>query len=274
MPTRLVHVVIDAADPERQARFWSEVFGWEINSGEDGSVLVAPGGWRYGDAGPLPLLLTPSAEPKAGRNRLHLDLMSASAAHQDEQVARITGLGATPADIGQGDVPWKVLADPEGNEFCVLEARPRAYADTGPVAAVVVASSDPAGHAAFWAQATGWQRDPARHDGDLAAGGLVAEGLVALRAGSAGGPFLELLRDPDAAGAGARVRLDVAPLPGEDPDQALAALLAAGARPSDSGQPDAPWWLLSGPEGTEFRVLTPRLSSTSAYPRAVLILTP
>ena len=259
MSTRLVHVVIDAADPEREARFWSEVFGWEVRPGAagtvmdgpgtDGSLMVAPRGWRYPDPGPVPLLLVPSAEPKAGRNRLHFDLPTSSAAHHGDEVARITGLGATPVDIGQGDVPWTVLADPEGNEFCVLDARPGTYFDTGPVAAVVVGCSDPAGQAAFWAQATGWRRQRERASDDL----------VALRARQVRGPFLELLRDSDAATAGARVRLDVAPKEGEDPDAALRSLLEAGARPADSGQPDAPWWLLSGPGETEFRVLTPRL---------------
>lgn len=54
------------------------------------------------------------------KNRVHVDLATTSAAHQAEVVARLKDLGATPADVGQGDVPWTVLADPEGNEFCVL----------------------------------------------------------------------------------------------------------------------------------------------------------
>jgi hypothetical protein len=246
---------MEAADPERQARFWSEVFGWQAQPAENGDVMVAPAGWRYPDPGPLPLLLTPAVTPPSGRNRIHLDLPTKSRAHHGDEVKRVLGLGATPADIGQGNVPWEVLADPEGNEFCVLDPRPGVYFDTGPVAAVVVGCADPMALAGFWAQAAGWrrQKSPAPRDG-----------FMALRAGQVRGPFLELLRVPaapaadSAFAAGGRIRLDVAPLAGEDPDAALASLLAVGARPPDSGQTDAPWTVLTDPEGGEFRVLTPR----------------
>lgn len=248
MSTRLVHVVFEAADPGRLGRFWAEVLGWQAEPGRSGEVMVRPAGWRHPGPGPLPLLLVPADGPKTGRNRLHLDLPAKSAEHHGDVVKRVIGLGATPADIGQDDVPWEVLADPEGNEFCVLEPRPGVYRDTGPVAAVVVGCADPAAEAAFWTQAAGWRRS-SPHSG---------EDLVALRAEQGSGPFLELIRDPGAAAAGHRARLDVAPLSGEDRDAALTALLAAGARPSDSGQPDAPWNLLSDPEGLEFRVLASR----------------
>ena len=68
---------------------------------------------------------------------------------------RLLGLGAARADIGQGDVPWIVLADPEGNEFCVLDPRP-VYQGIAPVAAVVADCRDPAAVAGFWRLATGW----------------------------------------------------------------------------------------------------------------------
>ena len=89
------------------------------------------------------------------KNRVHLDLATTSAAHQAELVARLKELGATPADVGQGDVPWTVLADPEGNEFCVLEPR-EIYRDTGPIAAVVVDCADPRAMARFWGEAMDW----------------------------------------------------------------------------------------------------------------------
>ena len=72
-------------------------------------------------------------EPKTVKNCVHIDLATMSAAHQAEMVARLRDLGATPAGIGQGDVSWTVLADPEGNEFCVLAPWPGGR-DTGPVA--------------------------------------------------------------------------------------------------------------------------------------------
>ena len=121
--TRLVHLVIDSADPPGLARFWSAALGWEVGAEEPGEVVVWPHGYDYPDPGALPLVFVPVPEPKTGKNRVHIDLASTSAAHQAAQVDRLLGLGATRADIGQGEVPWVVLADPEGNEFCVLTPR-------------------------------------------------------------------------------------------------------------------------------------------------------
>ena len=69
---------------------------------------------------------------------------------------RALELGARHLDIGQRDVPWVVLADPEGNPFCVMEERPE-YAASGPIAALPLDSADPARDAAFWAELSGWQ---------------------------------------------------------------------------------------------------------------------
>lgn len=248
VPTRLVHIAIDAADPERLAGFWARVFGWQTQAGADGEVMVLPGGWRYPDPGPLPLLFVPAREPKTSKNRVHIDVPTKSRAFFEDEVKRITGLGATPADIGQGDVPWEVLADPEGNELCVLDPRPGVYFDTGPLAAVVVGCADPAAVAGFWALASGFRRSQSRSTPDAAV----------MRAPVVRGPFLELIRDPGAAASGSRARLDVAPPADGDLDAAVTELLAAGARPADGGQADAPWITLSDPDGLEFRVLTPR----------------
>ena len=108
-------LAIDCNDPERLAAFWSAVLEWGIVSrDEDGAVQIAPAdrsGWR------LSFELVPGT--KTGKNRLHLDL---SPSDQAKELDRLLELGATRADIGQGDVPWIVLADPEGNEFCLLRA--------------------------------------------------------------------------------------------------------------------------------------------------------
>jgi hypothetical protein len=90
---------------------------------EPGEAVVWPAGFSYPDPVALPLVFVPAPEPKTVKNRLHLDLASESAAHQAGSVERLLGLGAVPADIGRGDVPWAVLADPEGSEFCVLSPR-------------------------------------------------------------------------------------------------------------------------------------------------------
>ena len=155
MPTRLVQLVIDAVEPARLARFWAAALGWEIDAEDSGEIGVQPHGYRYPAPAALPLVFLPVSEAKAAKNRIHLDLATQSDAHREAEVERLRGLGAVPADIGQRDVPWTVLADPEGNEFCVLEPRP-VYLGTGPVAAVVADCRDPAAVAGFWQRATGW----------------------------------------------------------------------------------------------------------------------
>jgi len=121
MPTRLVHLVIDAAQPARLAGFWAAALDWDIAAGERDVAAVWPRGYRYPDPVALPLVFVPVSEAKTGKNRVHLDLATESAEHQAAEVDRMLGLGAVHADIGQGgQVPWAVLADPEGSEFCVL----------------------------------------------------------------------------------------------------------------------------------------------------------
>ena len=117
MSTRLVNVVVDAARPGVLAEFWAALLGWRVVVREPEEVAVrAPSG----DGWDLNLVFVPVPEPKQGKNRVHLDLASTTAAHQAELVERALALGAGHGDLGQGEVPWVVLADPEGNEFCVL----------------------------------------------------------------------------------------------------------------------------------------------------------
>jgi predicted enzyme related to lactoylglutathione lyase len=248
MPTRLVHLIIDAAEPAQLARFWAAALGWEMAVEDDGVVDVWPAEYRYPDPVALPLVFLPVPEAKTVKNRIHLDLATESVAHQAAEVKRLLGLGATPADIGQGDVPWVVLADPEGNEFCVLDPRP-VYFGTGPVAAVVADCRDPAAVAGFWELATGWV------PGDSVV--ALSEGAVSLRSPAGVGPYLELLPSAEPKTVKNRIHLDVAPFPGHDQAAAVAALLAAGAVPVDVGQGSASWSVLADPEGSEFCVLWP-----------------
>jgi catechol 2,3-dioxygenase-like lactoylglutathione lyase family enzyme len=245
MGTRLVHIVVDANDPGRLARFWAAALGWEVADETPEEVDVWPAGFSYPDPVALPLVFVPVPEPKTTQNRVHLDLATTSPEHQQAEVRRLLALGATHADIGQGDVPWTVLADPEGNEFCVLEPRP-VYAGTGPVAAVVAGCADPAALAGFWELAAGFTRIHS------------ADGFESLRSPAQVGPFLELLHVPGAKTVKNRVHLDVRPQAGEDQAEAVAALRAAGAKPADVGQGDVAWTVLTDPEGSEFCVLTPR----------------
>jgi catechol 2,3-dioxygenase-like lactoylglutathione lyase family enzyme len=240
-----VHLVIDAADPARLARFWAAALGWEVADETPDEVDVWPDGYTYPDPVALPLVFVPVPEPKTGKNRVHLDLATESAAHQAAEVERLLVLGAVRADVGQGDVPWVVLADPEGNEFCVLDPRP-AYRDTGPVAAVVADCADPAAVAGFWELATGWVRADSTQNG------------VSFRSPRSVGPYLELLPSSDPKRVKNRVHLDVRPQAGENQAEAVKALLDAGAVPADVGQGDVNWVVLADPEGSEFCVLRPR----------------
>jgi predicted enzyme related to lactoylglutathione lyase len=245
MPTRLVHVVVDAADPARLARFWAAALGWETTDETAAEVDVEPAGYSYPDPVALPLVFVPVAEPKSGKNRVHLDLAATSAAHQAEWVSALRGLGATPVDLGQGDVPWTVLADPEGNEFCVLEPRD-VYRDTGPVAAVIIDCADPAALAPFWVSAAGWPVTRTEDD------------IVGLRSPAGTGPYLELLQVPDRKSVKNRLHPDVAPYRDDDPAAEVARLGRAGATAADVGQGNARWTVLADPEGNEFCVLSPR----------------
>lgn len=115
MGVQLTQVCIDAVDVDLVAGFWTEVLGWERIIDDDGDVvLVDPSGH-----GGLEVLVLGVPESKSGKNRLHLDIRPQGAT-QAEELDRLLGLGATPVDIGQGDQTWVVLADPEGNEFCLL----------------------------------------------------------------------------------------------------------------------------------------------------------
>jgi predicted enzyme related to lactoylglutathione lyase len=248
VPTRLVHLVIDSADPASLARFWAAALGWEVAAEEPGEVDVSPAGFSYPGPSALPMVFVAVPGAKTTKNRVHLDLATTSAADQAAEVARLLGLGAVRVDIGQGNVPWEVMADPEGNEFCVLDPRP-VYVGTGPVAAVVADCRDPAAVAGFWRLATGWV--PASS----------TQGGVSLRSPAGVGPFLELLPSTDPKTVKNRVHLDVAPDKGEDQAAAVRALLEAGATRTDVGQGvqgEVSWVVLADPEGSEFCVLTPR----------------
>lgn len=117
---RIQCLCIDTADPARLATFWQAVLGWRrTHESEDEVVLEPPAGSP--EDGVVPdLLFLRVAGAKVGKNRLHLDLRPRD---QAAEVARLESLGARPVDVGQGtDVSWVVMADLDGNEFCVLRA--------------------------------------------------------------------------------------------------------------------------------------------------------
>lgn len=122
MPLWIDWVTVDCRDARKLADFWMKALDYEIeyssfddpdaDAGEEGEVLLSPRDHRKAR-----LLLLEVPEGKSVKNRLHLDLRSTD---QAAEVARLEGLGASRIDIGQGDVTWVVMADPEGNEFCIL----------------------------------------------------------------------------------------------------------------------------------------------------------
>ncbi|WP_433797331.1 VOC family protein [Actinoplanes sp. CA-252034] len=242
MALRLAMVNGKARDPAALGRFWARALDWTVVSERPGATAVGPAGFTWPDPGALCLDLIAVPDPGAVRGRLHLDLATGSADHRVELVARLCDLGATPADIGQGDVPWTVLADPEGNVFCVLEPR-ETYRDTGPVAAVVVDCADPPAMARFWGGALGW---PVHES---------AAGFARLRSPEGTGPWLELLRHHGARSWWNRLHLDLLPDPAEGQRAEVARLLALGAAPADVGQGDVAWAVLTDPEGNELCVL-------------------
>jgi hypothetical protein len=237
----LENIVMDAAEPQRLGRFWEAVLGSERLTDE-------PDGFETRltiDGGPvLDLCLQRVPEPALGPPRLHLDLVGG--ARQAQEVDRLLGLGARHLDIGQGDVPWVVLADPEGNPCCVMEDR-AAYVDTGPIAALPLDSADPDRDAEFWSWLTGWSD-------------VVGVELRSLRHPSLRGPLLELC--PERAPKGAtknRLHLDVRLETGDDPDDVAARIAQRGGGKLHHPEwGELPWRSYTDPSGNEFCVLPAR----------------
>ena len=119
MGSLLHEIVIDCRDPGELARWWARVLDWQVVDREAGYSWISRNG-ELGDD--LLLVFVPVSEPKTVKNRIHLDI-SPTGVDQQQESERLLALGATHADIGQGDVDWIVLADPEGNEFCLLNSR-------------------------------------------------------------------------------------------------------------------------------------------------------
>ncbi len=237
------NVVVDAVDPQRLGRFWEEALGGT-------NLTDAPEGFETRvavDGGPtLDFCFQRVPEPPAEPQRLHLDLLGDQ--RQAEVVERLLGLGARHADIGQGDVPWVVLADVEGNPFCVMESRP-AYVGTGPVAALPLDSADPDRDAAFWSWLTGWT--PAE-----------GAGLVTLRHPSRRGPLLELCPEPSPKGpfetAKNRMHLDLRLEAGDDPAAVTRGIEERGGHALHPDWGELPWRVFADPSGNELCVLPAR----------------
>ena len=242
MATRLTHVVVDASDHRALARFWSKALDWPIVIDDPHEVEIGPGA-----PGDVPLIFVPAPTPKRAKNRIHIDITTNSREEQDAHVARVLALGAVHVDVGQGnDAHWAVLADPEGNEFCISGKPDFGETDTGAIAGFSLDAFDPAVLGRFWREATGWD--------------IVTEGKwgVGLRARGGTGPFLAIWTSLDPKLGKNRLHLDVAPPVRGDHHVEAERLISVGARTIDIGQGDVPWIVLSDPDDNEFCVLTPR----------------
>ena len=118
MAALLREIIIDCNQPRVVADCWGQVLGWDVQD-DDGLLWMSASGESFPD---LLLVFPQVPETKSVKDRIHLDVNPVGCS-QDEEVARLRALGARPVDVGQGESPWVVLADPEGNEFCVLRRR-------------------------------------------------------------------------------------------------------------------------------------------------------
>ena len=234
----LENLAIDAQDARALGRFWEAMLGGTTLTDEPDlfeTRLTVPDGLV------LDLCVQTVPEPRSPDPRLHLDISGGS--RQDEVVQRALDLGARHLDIGQHDVPWVVLADPEGNPFCVMEARPE-YATSGPIAALPLDSADPARDAAFWAELSGWLP--------------VSSAMpAALRHPSGRGVLLELCPEPGPKPAGSknRLHLDIRLEAHDDEDAVVARVVELGGRELDPDWGELPWRVVTDPSGNELCLL-------------------
>lgn len=235
----LENIVIDAVAPRRLGQFWEAVF--------DGEQLTdGPGIYETRldvDGGPvLDLCFQRVPDSLSPEPRIHLDLLGGDL--QADVVERLLGLGARHLDIGQEGVPWTVLADPEGNAFCVMDDR-QAYSNTGPIAALPIDSADPERDAAFWSWLTGWHQ--------------LAGSPTTLRHASHRGPLLEFCPEPAPKETTKnRLHLDIRLDPADNPDDVAAGVTGWGGRELNPDWGDLPWRIYADPSGNEFCVLPAR----------------
>jgi predicted enzyme related to lactoylglutathione lyase len=239
MTSRLVSLCIDANDSLRLARFWAEALRWEIEKTDGEIGLVPTDGTQFG------ILFEPVPEKKAGKNSIHLDLTTRSIVDQTESVARLVELGARHIDVGQSaEDSHVVLADPEGNEFCLIEPTNNFLATCGRLGSITCDGSRAVGY--FWSQALGW---PLVWDQDEE---------TAIRAPDGTGPFITWGPPVPTKTQKNRLHLDIAPPADGDQRAEVDRLISLGATPIDIGQGDVSWVVMADPDGNEFCVLTPR----------------
>ncbi|MFF5638531.1 VOC family protein [Streptomyces sp. NPDC012825] len=240
MTSQLFAICFHATRPSDLARFWSGVLGWEPDDGpDDGIAILAPDGAGFR------IRFVPGGEPRTGRNRAHFDLTSASPEQQRQTVARALRTGGAHLDVGQlPEEGHVVLADPDGNEFCVIEAGNAFLADTGVIGALACDGTQAVGY--FWSEALGW---PLVWDQDQETAIQSPDGGTKI---TWGGP-------PVAPKSGTnRLYFELALPAGADRKTELDRLVALGATRVDTGGGDGDRVTLLDPDGNEFSVRAPR----------------
>ncbi|MFB6678140.1 VOC family protein [Streptomyces sp. NPDC056390] len=240
MASQLFAICVNATQPSGLARFWSGVLGWEPAGGPDDDVAILPP-----DTAGFRICFRPSQEPKTGRNRAHFDLTSTSPEDQQQTVARALEFGGKHIDVGQlpeeGQV---VLADPDGNEFCVIEAGNKFLADTGSIGALACDGTQKVGY--FWSEALRW---PLVWDQDQETAIQSPNGGTKI---TWGGP-------PVAPKTGAnRLHFELALPADADWEAEVDRLISLGATRTDIGERDGVRALMLDPDGNEFSVQRPR----------------
>ena len=233
MTSELRALCIDAIEPLRLARFWAGLLRWTMADDPHDGVTLLPSD----DTG-FRIRFLPTQEPKTGPNQMHFDLTSTSLEDQQQTVARSLELGARHIDVGQRpEERHVVLADPEGNEFCVIEPGNSFLADCGFVGALACDGSQEVGY--FWSEVLGW---PLVWDQDQE---------TAIRS-PRGGPKITWGGPPVRPKTGKnRLYFDLAP-PVSDQRAEVDRLLSLGATRIDIGQGEVSWVVMADPDGNEF----------------------
>ena len=249
MRSWLAALCIDALDPPGLARFWADALHWEIDENSRDEIGITP---AHGTG--FPILFLPVPGKKVGKNRIHLDLTTTSLDDQAETVASLIALGGCHVDVGQlpseGHV---VLADPEGNEFCVIEPDNAFLAGCGRLGSITCDGSRRVG--SFWSEALGW---PLVWDQDEE---------TAIRAPDGTGPFITWGPPVPPKMAKSRLHLDIAPRHDTDQRQEVDRLISLGAVRIDIGEGDVDGVVMADPDGN---VPIARLSHPKRQSRVVL----
>ncbi|MFI2410376.1 VOC family protein [Streptomyces sp. NPDC018947] len=240
MTSQLFAICFNATRPEDLARFWSGVLGRQVADGPDGDIALLPP-----DTDGFRIRFLPSREPKSGQNRAHFDLTSASPEEQRRTVARALELGGKHIDVGQlPEEGHVVLADPDGNEFCVIAAGNSFLAGTGFIGALACDGTQEVGY--FWSKALRW---PLVWDQDQETAIQSPNGGTKI---TWGGP-------PVAPKTGRnRLFFELAVPADADWDAEVDRLVSLGATRPDTGEADDGRMLMLDPDGNEFTVRKPR----------------